>query len=47
MKELKLRAWLKAESKMCTIKVMTFGQGAFLVGAEPGVDYYSKDGKLI
>jgi uncharacterized phage protein (TIGR01671 family) len=47
MREIKFRAWLKAESVMCTIKVITFGEGAFLVGAEPGADRYSSEGKLI
>ena len=46
-REIKFKAWLKAESKMCDVKVMTFGVGAFLVGAEPGTDYTDSSGKLM
>jgi uncharacterized phage protein (TIGR01671 family) len=45
MREIKFRAWLRSESKMCDIMVMTFGVGAFLIGAQPGADYLTSDGK--
>jgi uncharacterized phage protein (TIGR01671 family) len=44
--ETKFRAWLKAESKMCEVGLIRFGVGAFLLGAEPGSDIISSDGKF-
>ena len=38
-REIKFRAWHIAEKKMCEISVMTFGEGAFLVGVEKKPDY--------
>ena len=31
---------------MCTVELLRFDTGAFLIGAEPGADHYSSDGKL-
>jgi uncharacterized phage protein (TIGR01671 family) len=45
-RETKFRAWLKAESKMCEVGLIRFGVGAFLLGAEPGSDIISSDGKF-
>jgi uncharacterized phage protein (TIGR01671 family) len=46
-RELKFRAFLKAESKMCDVMVINIGVGAFLIGAQPGADYLTSDGKSI
>jgi uncharacterized phage protein (TIGR01671 family) len=47
MRTIKFRAWLKAESKMCGVDLLRFGVGAFLLGAEPGGDIISSDGKYM
>jgi uncharacterized phage protein (TIGR01671 family) len=46
-REIKFRAFLKAESKMCDVMVINIGVGAFLIGAQPGADYLTSDGKSI
>jgi len=43
MRELKVKAWHKEEKKMCDVKVITFGEGAFLVGVEKGNDFITGD----
>lgn len=38
MKEIKFKAWHKAEKKMCDVSIINFDQGAFLIGVKPGED---------
>lgn len=47
MKEVKFKAWHKAERKMCDVQIINFDKGAFLLGISPGKDeigdkYYVK-----
>lgn len=54
MREIKFRAWHKAERKMCDVQIINFDKGAFLLGINPGKDeigykYYvkaPKDGRF-
>ena len=38
-REIKFRAWHKAEKLMCPVNIITFGEGAFLVGVEKQSDF--------
>lgn len=38
MREIKFKAWHKAEKVMCDVSIINFDQGAFLVGVKKGED---------
>lgn len=46
-REIKFRAWLKSESKMCDISLINFERGSFLEGAEPSADQYFDNGRFV
>jgi uncharacterized phage protein (TIGR01671 family) len=43
MREIKFRAWLASENKMCKVAIINFDKGAFIIGAEPGADTITKE----
>ena len=45
MREIKFRAWLKDENKMCDVDLLHINDGAFLIGAEKGEDTLQDGGK--
>ena len=47
MREIKFRAWHKAEKKMCDVNLINFDKGAFLVGLNKAEDTYINGGKQI